>query len=170
MEYPKVEPNVIEIKKNTSSLILQIGQSESSGIDNLRYSGLFEQSTYLNEPIIYGNILNGRHRCSFVTKLDSKEVSICGAQYETDACYESANKVLLIEAKTGLNKSFNIRQLYYPFRAIYDNILNKKEIIILYINTDLANITHIWKFIFEDPLRMTSIRCIQYNKYTFNNF
>jgi hypothetical protein len=156
-----------ELCRNTSSLLLSIGNSEMSVIDNLRYSGIFETGVYLNEPIRYGSLLNGRHRCSFDTHIQDEPIKVCGSQYETDGCYESDNKILLIEGKSGNNKSFNIRQLYYPFRTIYDHIKCKKEIIPIFVNTDKTGIIHIWKFVFETPLVMTSIKCITYNKYKF---
>lgn len=167
LEYPKVKVN--EIKKNDDSLLLNIGNSESSLIDNLRYSGLFETSQYLGEKILFGSLLNGRHRCSFKTKIGNKEVDIIGSQYETDACYESKNKILLIECK-GINNlsSFNIRQLYYPYRTIYDKVNGIKEIMTLFINKDKNNIIHIWKFKFENPLVMTSIKNNGYHKYEFD--
>lgn len=167
LEYPKVKIN--EIKKNDDSLLLNIGNSESSLIDNLRYSGLFEKSQYLGEKILFGSLLNGRHRCSFKTKIGTKEVDIEGSQYETDACYESKNKILLIECK-GVNNlsSFNIRQLYYPYRTIYDKVNGMKKIMTLFINKDKNNVIHIWKFEFENPLVMTSIKNTGYHKYEFD--
>jgi len=166
LEYPKVKIN--KIKKNEDSLLLNIGNSESSLIDNLRYSGLFETSQYFDEKILFGSLLNGRHRCSFKTKIGTKEVDIEGSQYETDACYESKNKILLIECK-GVNNlsSFNIRQLYFPYRTIYDKVNGMKEIITLFINKDKNNVIHIWKFEFENPLIMTSIKNTGYHKYEF---
>lgn len=156
----------ILIKKNISSVLLNIGNSECSLIDNLRYSGLFETEEYLNEPILFGSLLNGRHRCSFTTKLGDKEVNISGSQYETDSCYESKNKILLIEGKGQDNiNSFNIRQLYYPYRTIYNAIKNTKEILSLFINKNKDNSIHIWKVEFTNPLEMTSIKIIEYNKY-----
>lgn len=167
LEYSKIKIN--KIKKNADSLLLNIGNSESSLIDNLRYSGLFEKSQYLGEKILFGSLLNGRHRCSFKTKIGSKEVNIEGSQFETDACYESKNKILLIECK-GVNNlsSFNIRQLYYPYRTIYDKVNGEKEIMTLFINKDKNNVIHIWKFEFENPLVMTSIINIGYHKYEFD--
>ena len=141
--YDELVP-VQQITKNADSAVLSIGNSETSVIDNLRYSGLFESESYLDEPI-----------------------TVRGSQYETDGCFESANKILLIEGKSGNNRSFNIRQIYYPFRSIYDHTKGKKEIMPIFINTDKAGIIHIWKFTFEDPLVMTSIKCVTYNKYTF---
>jgi len=157
-----------EIEKNTKSLLLNIGDSETSMLDNLRYSGLFENENYLGEEILFGPLLNGRHRCSFETTIIDKKISIESVQYETDACYESENKVLLIECKSIPSTSFNIRQLYFPYRSIYDIVGDKKEIVSLFITKDKKNIIHIWKYIFENPLIMTSIKCISYNKYKFN--
>ena len=157
--------DIIKLTKNNNSLVLQIGHSETSVIDNLRYSGLFETTNYLGEPIQFGPLLNGRHRCSFTTKLDDKDIKIEGSQYETDSCYESENKILLIEGKGGHNESFNIRQLYYPYRSIYDRVLDQKQIIPLYINTDKNSVIHIWSFTFVNPLDMTSIKCSSFKKY-----
>ena len=166
---PYHKTKTIEIEKNDDSLLLSIGNSETSLIDNLRYSGLFEKKQYLGETILFGPLLNGRHRCSFVTKIGNKEISIDGSQYETDSCYESKNKILLIEGKSVNNiESFNIRQLYYPYRTIYEKVKGIKEIISLFINKDKNNIIHIWKFEFENPLIMTSIKCISYNTYEFD--
>lgn len=157
---------VIAIKKNCKSILLDIGESETSLIDNLRYSKLFENK-YLEEPILFGPLLNGRHRCNFTTIIGENNVVISGSQYETDACYESENKILLIEAKTGNNKSFNIRQLYYPFRIIYDKVKNKKEIIPIFINFDRKKVIHIWRYKFTNPLELTSITHVSYDKYEF---
>lgn len=166
LAYDELAP-IQQITRNTDSVVLSIGNSETSVIDNLRYSGLFESESYLNEPIKFGSLLNGRHRCSFDTRLQDEPLTVCGSQYETDGCYESQHKILLIEGKSGNNLSFNIRQIYYPFRTIYDHTKGKKEIMPIFINTDKAGIIHIWKFTFEDPLVMTSIKCVTYNKYTF---
>jgi hypothetical protein len=158
----------VNIIKNNESVVLKFGNSETSLIDNLRYSGLFETPNFLNEPILFGSLLNGRHRCNFETTIGDKEIKISGSQFETDACYESENKILLIEGKSGNNKSFNIRQLYYPYRTIYDIDDNNKEMVTLYINK-IGDITHIFKFVFDNPLIMTSIRQIAHYKYKFEN-
>ena len=56
LEYQKVKHT--DIKKNSLSLLLKLGNSESTLIDNLRYSGIFEKNIYLNEEIKYGSLLN----------------------------------------------------------------------------------------------------------------
>jgi hypothetical protein len=94
--YDEIIPT-LSIQKKSNILLLQIGNSESSIIDNIRYSGLFESQYYLNEPIMGDKLLSGRHRCSFTTRIGEKEIHISGSQYETDASYESEKKILLIE-------------------------------------------------------------------------
>lgn len=156
------------LRKNNNSLILNIGNSESSLLDNLRYSGVFETEDFLNEPILFGPLLSGRHRCSFNTTIGTKEVSVDGSQYETDACYESENKVLLIECKAkNKMESFNIRQLYYPYKAIYDKVVDKKQIIPLFINKNKDDTIHVWKFQFMNPNVLTSLQQIDYKVYKF---
>ena len=108
--------------------------------------------------------MNGRHRCNFNMKLGDKNIDVKGSQYETDGCYESENKILVIECKTNKINNFNIRQLYYPYRTIYDYVKEKKEIITLFITT-YENIIYIWKFIFTNPLDLTSIKCVSFNRY-----
>jgi hypothetical protein len=166
LEYQNILP--LEIERNTKSSVLNIGNSETSVIDNLRYSGLFENEEFLNEKILYGPLLNGRHRCTFETQIGENIYQIRGVQYETDSCYESENKILLIEGKSGHPNSFNIRQLYFPYRTIYDAIKGSKEIIPLFISKDKKDIIHIWKYTFENPLIMTSIKLISYFSYKFN--
>ena len=51
------------------------------------------------------------------------------SQFETYAYYESENKIILIECKCKNNiEIFNIRQIYYLYRTIYDIVGDKKEI------------------------------------------
>jgi hypothetical protein len=156
----------VSIPRDTSSLILRMGDSETSLIDNLRYSKIFERPEFLNEPITHGPLLNGRHRCDFDMKLGGTDTQVRGVQFEVDSCYESQHKILLIEGKSGQKPfdSFNIRQLYYPYRAIQKSIGSDKEIVCLFIHK-LQNIVHIWKYQFADISTMTSI--VEIGHYTF---
>ncbi len=162
--------NIIKLKKDNTSLLNTLGESETTIINNLKYSGLFETSAYLDEPITHSYPLFGRHYCSFKMNLNEEEICVDGVQYEIDGTFESENKILLIECKNSPKQldSFNIRQLYYPYRAIYDKIKNKKEIICIYIHK-LNDIVYIWKFKFNDYKNPNSIECIATNSYSFEN-
>jgi hypothetical protein len=151
-------PSPTSVKRDTSSSILTIGGSETSLIDNIRYSGILERPEILGEPITHGPLLNGRHRISMSFTLGETPISISGVQYETDSCYESANKILLIEGKSSPKPidSFNTRQLYFPYREVLRASKGKKEIICVFIH-ELRGIIHVWKYTFTDPEKMDSI-------------
>jgi hypothetical protein len=163
-----INTNNIKLKKDETSILNELGESETTIINNLKYSGLFETKTYMNETITHSYPLFGRHYCSFKMNLNNEEICVDGVQYEIDGTFESENKILLIECKNSPKKidSFNIRQLYYPYRAIYDKIQNKKEIICIYIHK-LKDIVYIWKFKFNDYQNLNSIECIGSNSYIF---
>jgi hypothetical protein len=170
LNYNIIDDNIIPITSDTSSFVLHIGQSETSVIDNLRYSRVFERPEILDEEIIYGPLLNGRHRCDINLTLNEIEIEICGVQYEIDACFESKNKILIIEGKSSTKQinSFNIRQLFFPYRVIYDSTDGKKEIICLFIHK-LNSIIHIWKYNFTNIMSINSINLIGYYRYKFTN-
>ena len=164
----EIDASICYIKKHTGSLVLQIGDSESLLLDNLRYSGVFERPELLNEQIKYGPIFSGRHRCHCQTYIGDTLINIKGTQFETDGCYESENKIIIIEAKIKYTKkNFNIRQLYYPFRTIYDHNKGQKEIECLYINYDKNKIIHVFKFKWENHLKFNNLRAVGYYKYKF---
>jgi hypothetical protein len=153
---------IIEIEKDNTSKILDIGNSETSVIDNLRYSGIFETDDFLGEKITHGPLLNGRHYCTLDFELGKINIQVKGVQYEIDSCFESKNKILLIEGKSRQKQidSFNIRQLYYPYRVLHST---KKEIICLFIH-QLDKIINIWKYKFTEFNKMDSITCTGYYK------
>jgi hypothetical protein len=164
-------PEISVIKKDNSSLMLQIGDSETSLIDNLRYSGVFERPEVLGEPITHGSLLNGRHRTGkFTMRLGTRTVDVQGVQYEVDACYETQNKILILEGKSSTTEidSFNIRQLYYPYRVVLDKIGDKKTIICGFIHQIKKNI-HIWLYTFDDYMCMNSIRELGHYIYKFSS-
>lgn len=157
IEYTTHPPS--KLIKNRQSRILEIGQSECSILDNLRYAGLLERPEFLGEPILYGPLLNGRHRAHFTCMLDTQMLKIEGVQYEIDSCYESEHKILVIEAKAQDTNysSFNIRQLYFPYRTIYDKLKGEKEIICAFLHS-FKGIVYVWIYTFQDPQNMLSIQ------------
>lgn len=167
LDYSPVE--TMNVDRDVSSLLLSIGDSESSFIDNLRHGGVFERLEFMNEPITHGPLLNGRHRCSFQMKLGDNLYHVKGVQYEVDSCFESQNKILLIEGKNESCPfdSFNVRQLYFPYRQIYETTKAKKEIICLFIHK-CGEMMHIWKYHFDEPNRMDSIVLDGHYMFKFN--
>jgi len=130
-----------------------------------------EQNMFLRENIYLDQLGHkislGRRRYKGSVKIGN-EIEEFNIQYELDGCIESSNKTLIYEVKSsGKPESFNIRQLYFPYRAIYDiyqknNI--KKDIVCLFI-CEYKKIIHIWEYIFEDPRAFNSIVLKSYNCY-----
>lgn len=155
-------PNIIPNK--TDSLILDIGESETSMLDKLYYNSILDD--IIGEKIKYGPLLGGRHRCNFITTIGTERVQIKGSQYETDGCYETDNFVCIVEAKSIECNDFNIRQLYYPFREVHKKVGDKKKIICLFIYRDKKHIIHIHKFRWNDHEKMLDIENIGYYQYS----
>lgn len=155
-------PNIIQKKHN--SILLNIGDSETSMLDNLYYNKVFQD--IIGEEITGGPFLGGRHRCKFETIIGSQAFTIDGSQFETDGCYETENYICIVEAKMVEYIDFNIRQLYYPFRTIYDKINNKKQIICLFIYKDKQNLIHIHKFEWNNYMKMLDIVNTGYYQYS----
>lgn len=167
----QLQPTTL-ITKDQTSAMLNIGGSETSLIDNLRYSGVFERPEILGEKITHGPLLNGRHRISLDMRLSltqEQSIQVSGVQYETDSCFESATKILIIEGKSSAKPidSFNIRQLYFPYREALRISKGKKEIICLFIN-ELGGKIRIWKYTFTDNQRLDSITLTGYYIYAFS--
>ena len=157
-------PNIIHNTSN--SLLLDIGDSETSMLDKLYYNDTLEH--IIGEKIKYGPLLGGRHRCSFDTLISSNQIKITGSQYETDGCYETDNYVCIVEAKSVECDDFNIRQLYYPFREVYKKVGDKKKIICLFIYRDKKKFIHIHKFKWNNYEKMLDIVNIGYYQYCYN--
>ena len=168
LDYSDVVPVVIT--QDTSSVMLGIGGSETSLIDNMRYSGVFERPEILGEKITHGPLLNGRHRVSLEMRLGTRDISIAGVQYETDSCFESAHKILIIEGKSSARPidSFNIRQLYFPFREAMRLAVGKKEVLCLFVHC-LGSVIHVWTYTFTDVMRMDSITLKGHYAYKFSS-
>ncbi len=155
------------IRNKNDSLILDMGQSETSMLDKMKYNGIFND--IIGEPIMYGPLLGGRHRCNFNTILGSQTLQIKGSQYETDGCYETKNYICIVEAKSCECEDFNIRQLYYPFREVYKKVGDKKKIRCLFIYKDKRKTIHIHKFKWNNYEKMLDIENIGYYRYYVEN-
>lgn len=102
------------------------GTGESQYIDIAHITGLFSEFTDTRNLYL---TIRGRERTKrFDFRIDSSklEISVDGVQIEVDAGYEGKNEIILIEGKTKDLSSFNVRQLYYPFRHFSQLVPGKK--------------------------------------------
>jgi hypothetical protein len=166
-----INSNIIELPLNNGSDLLKFGDSESNRLNFAYYSSIF--SNIIGEKIMYSNILNGRHRTpEFDIVLNNVNVNVKGVQYEIDSLYESKNKIIIVEAKNEKKQvtSFNIKQIYYPYRSILKNIRkikSEKEIVLLFFHF-LNGIYYIWEYKFLNILKLNSIYLHKFYKYVLN--
>ena len=117
----KVIPN-FEFELET--LVFNTRMSESNAIDFAHHSKII--SAFSGESELK---LTSRGRFfsdGFSLKLNNiGNINVQGVQIEIDSGYEGLKQFLIIEAKNSTRKSFNIRQLYYPFKH-FQNRTNKR--------------------------------------------
>ena len=166
LNYAMTTPPTV-LARCEGSLMLKIGASETSLLDNLRYCGVFD--AVLGEPVLYGPLLNGRHRIDATLRLGPDTLEIKGVQYETDSCFESATKVLILEGKSSAKPidSFNIRQLYFPYREAMKAVAGKKEVVCAFVH-ELKGVVHLWTYTFAEVDRMDSILLTGHRTYAFS--
>jgi hypothetical protein len=92
-------------------------RSEGAFLDYALSSGVLESFT--NSERLYLVARGRRTTPRFSFDFNKTEVRVDGAQLELDGGYESLDgeSLISVEAKIGVPTSFNIRQLYYPFRT-----------------------------------------------------
>lgn len=85
-------------------------------------------------------------------------IQVHNAQIEIDAVYETSAAVFLCEAKNRHIRDINVRQLYYPYRAL--QALTRKPIYpvtIIYTNATY----HVAVYAFQDPQRYNSLTMLR---------
>ena len=155
--------NIIKIYKSDKSLILSIDNGDNSQLYILRYNGLFESKDYLNETILFEHIIV-KNNSNILLNINDEKINFITSKYENIIGFESNNKILLVYNKKYNFESFDVKQLYYPYKMLYDKINNKKEIIPLFFNTDNSFI-NIYKFKFTDSNNLNSIIQIKHQIY-----
>lgn len=96
-------------------------------------------------------------------KVGGQDIVVDRAQMEIDAGFESAEHLVLVEAKNHLSPDFNIRQLYFPFRRF--SLALKKEVVPVYLVYS-NGVYHFYRYAFRDPADFRSIELIDAHRYT----
>ncbi len=95
---------------------------------------------------------------NILKKKKTFNVKVSNQQIKTDAIFESLDSIIITVAKIGLNYDFNIKELYFPFRAIAEK--TNKEIKCIYLTTSAGSIyTHVYRF--RDKMNYNSIELVE---------
>jgi hypothetical protein len=99
----------------------------------------------------------------FNFRLDRSTISVDGAIMEIDAVTENPDTIVTIEAKIGVPSTFNIRQIYYPFRTFFQK--GKKVRSLLFCFEPIKSAYMFWEYEFSPYDKLDGIKLIQHKKY-----
>ena len=139
-------------------------ESESIFLDYANSCGLLEKLCQTNNLIL---TFRGRRTTpTFHFKVkdsSSNSIKVEHAQIEIDSAFETLDQIIIFEAKIGIPDSFNIRQLYYPFRTFY----GKKKIIRNFFFYLIPNekIYLFWEYVFNPFDEFNSIKLVDSRKF-----
>ena len=99
----------------------------------------------------------------FNLKVGTSTIQVDRAQIEIDAVYENKDEIIIVEAKIGKPTSFNIKQLYYPFRTFYGRKSNVRNFFFCF---DPETKTYsFWEYRFAVLDRLESIELVRNKRY-----
>lgn len=135
-----------------------IGDSEMQHVDAAFAAGIFQH--FVNDDNLVLTIRGRKYTPEFSFNVGSQQVKTKSVQTEVDAGYESRDKVVLVEAKSGRLTDTIIRQMFYPYRQW--QVSTKKEVLTLFFQRDHKNdLYNVWQFGFKDQNDYGSIYLIK---------
>jgi hypothetical protein len=93
------------------------------------------------------------------------EIHVDSAQIEIDAGYEGRSALYLFEAKKHISIDFNIRQLYYPYRAWNQRVSKPVKTIFITFANDVFDLS---EYSFTDPQNLSSASLLRHKRYTLS--
>lgn len=136
------------------------GDGEMQHVDFAHAAGL--TSKFLGIKKFHLTIRGRKRTPLFRYRVGRYELYAESVQTEIDAGYESADSIILIEAKNGTATNTIIRQLYFPFRQWTSFV--KKPVRILFFN-HRESVYTFWEYAFDDPNDYNSIKLVRSNNY-----
>ena len=143
---------------------LRLGpKSETSLILRALHSGLF--ADFFGEPLVltaFGRMTSGTF--SFEVPSLGHPVTVDRAQIEVDAALENDVTVVLVEAKNSDPETFNVRQLFYPYRSWLDRLGTSKDLRCCFV-CRVDDEIRLVEYRFADPYRFDSIEAVKCARY-----
>lgn len=153
--------NTMEFQSGMTFLpaALRVGMSESQRIDYALSSGLVGH--VVKQQPLWPGFRNKKFSPNISFRVDgSKTLEAGSVQVDFDACYETATQMIHFEAKTGRKwpTSFNIRQLYFPYRCLRTWVPEKESREFLFFYNSSADTYNFWEYYFKDHEDYESIK------------
>ena len=146
--------------------------SETMAINAMKISGILEDFLNINKEDPLTMTFNGRRVTGkFNFRIDGFNgkihyLSVNNAQYEIDGGFENRNFIVILEAKNTINKDFNVRQLYYPYRSWIERI---KKPIRLVFSVYSNSIYRLFEYKFKNKDNYSSIILLNQKNYSLQN-
>lgn len=135
-------------------------ESEGVYLDYAHSSGLLGKATGF--PNLFLAFRGRRTTPKFGFSIGSNQIVVDRAQIEVDGSYEDQDRIVSVEAKIHVPNSFNIRQLYYPYRTLGEH----KPVRNLFFCFEPVNREYyFWEYEFKPSTRYDSIHLLNAKKY-----
>ena len=170
--YHKVEEITSPIQTHSTEFAFPVSLKGSQGEEGyleLAYTtallGRFTQRPQLRHGFV------AKRRVSFSFRVDGLQpLQVEGAQIEVDASFEDSEKYYLTEAKYRTPESFNIRQLYYPYKYYRGTMPRNLEVKCLFFSYEPAEDPmkaeyRFWEYNFKDPEDLEQIELAKSARY-----
>ena len=142
----------------------EYGSSEMQYVDYAFNSGLISHFTGIET--LYPTIRGRKRTKDFSFSVNGVKLpTVTSVQVEIDAGYEGEDEIVILEAKVGAPKSFNIRQLYYPYRSWGKIIPDKKIRLIFFTYDPLEAIYSLYEYSFSNKEDYNSITMVTSGRY-----
>jgi len=167
LQNAKIFKPLVDLKSLDASAIY----SEAAALNLLYSSGLLAEIIGEESfPTVSGRMGSGEFKFKINSTspgFEQLELENLRSTMEIDAGYESASGLQLFEAKNTFNSTFNIRQLYFPFRNWTGRINKPVRPFLLYKYGDVYNIS---EYEFAELDNFSSIQLKSNHLFTIGSF
>lgn len=143
-DYTAIVPKKIrpQLDFELQTLIFNTRMSESNAIDFAHHSKIL--SAYSGEETLKLTTRGRFFSDLFTFRLSEfEDINVKGVQIEVDGGYEGHEQFLIIEAKCSTRLSFNIWQLYYPYRHFRNKTSKRIRPILLSFSNGIYYFTEV---------------------------
>jgi hypothetical protein len=141
-------------------------KTESEGVllENANSCGLLREVTGI--PDLTRTLIGKTTTTKFSFDVSGSQITVDRARIEVDAGFENSKEIILFEAKIGVPSSFSIRQLYYPFRTVYQRGNKTVRNFFFCLRQDGGKRLYLfWEYKFEPYDSFESIKLVQCKQY-----
>jgi hypothetical protein len=142
---------------------LRKSRGESNFLQYAFNSGLLSEFT--GRPKLRA-MYSAKGRAHFAFNVDGHGPFLVeGAQYELDQSYGDEDSFFVVEAKYGIPESFNIRQLYYPYRVFLPEVKPRDVRSLFFAYEPGLSEYRFWEYTFSDPGDYEKIELVRSERY-----